>query len=546
MVNIGIDFGSTYTMVSVFRDGRLKTVQPDGLTYSYPSMVAYDTNNGKYYFGAAARAKLGSQNTVVYRGFKMLLNQQMSQDNLIKRGYTGVNTPEHVTGLFLRFVIENSLRKLGEDKVGTLVLGAPECWFQSLNTVDARGTLRELCAKMTDIVETVKIVSEPTNAAAFCVWNYEQDQTEDFKGRILVVDYGGGTLDTALVNVSHTGAGLEIKPELRAGVGENQNHEIGKAGIAYQEAVVRTAIADALGISPDEVLYDKRFNVLLKSFEEGLLTRSAEIEEIMSEYLLSPEGLEDESFDTFDYGGEDVEINYYQLYTCYMDVINPVLEEVLTQTTEDLPDQENMHIALVGGFCNFYLVKKQIYDFFNIGTMDDRIRGMLREEADRERAIAHGAALFAERVLSVCNVAQFSIGTYAIYSDGTLFNQYAINYGQEIETDKIYFARGEDGKPCPMFAMNIDKFLLNFGRRDSKGLTLRPKPAFAEKLRAVEHGPCITIGFSLDVTDRLTVHVYNYDLDRLQADPSPVASIPLATLKDMFENTVLVSKGEEE
>ena len=65
-------------------------------------------------------------------------------------------------------------------------------------------------------------------------------------------------------------------------------------------------------------------------------------------------------------------------------------------------------------------------------------------------------ALFAERVLSVCNVAQFSIGTYAIYSDGTLFNQYAINYGQEIETDKIYFAQGEDGKPCPMFAMNID------------------------------------------------------------------------------------------
>ena len=544
MVNIGIDFGSTYTMVSVFRDERLKTVQPDGLTYSYPSMVAYDTNNGKYYYGAAARAKLGSQNTIVYRGFKMLLNQQMTPDNLAKRGYDGENTPEYITGLFLRFVIENSLKKLGENKVGTLVLGAPECWFQSLNTVDARGTLRELCSKMTDIVDTVKIVSEPTNAAAFCVWNFEQDQEEDFKGRILVVDYGGGTLDTALVNVNHVNGGMQIKPELRAGAGENQNHEIGKAGIAYQEAVVRTAVSESLGIDPDEVVYDKRFNLLLKSFEEGLLTRSAEIEEIMSEYLLSPEGLEDEIFDTFEYGGEDVEINYYQLYTCYMDVINPVLEDVLMQTTEDLPDQEDMHIALVGGFCNFYLVKKQIYDYFNIGTMDDRIRGMLREEADRERAIAHGAALFAQRALSVCNVAQFSIGTYAIYSDGTLFNQYAINYGQEIENDRIYFAQGEDGKPCPMFAMNIDKFLLNFGRRDSKGLTLRPKLTFAEKLRAVEHGPCITIGFSLDAMDRLTVHVYNYDLDKLQADPTPVASIPLATLKDMFENTVLVSKGD--
>ena len=42
MVNLGIDFGSTYTMVSVFENGMPVTVQPNHLTYNYPSVVAYD------------------------------------------------------------------------------------------------------------------------------------------------------------------------------------------------------------------------------------------------------------------------------------------------------------------------------------------------------------------------------------------------------------------------------------------------------------------------------------------------------------------------
>ena len=39
MVNLGIDFGSTYTIVSVFENGEPKVVPPSHVTYNYPSVV---------------------------------------------------------------------------------------------------------------------------------------------------------------------------------------------------------------------------------------------------------------------------------------------------------------------------------------------------------------------------------------------------------------------------------------------------------------------------------------------------------------------------
>ena len=543
MINIGIDFGSTYTMVSVYEGDAPSTIQPDGLSYSYPSVVVYDKRKKRYFCGKNARSRIGSSQTIAFRGFKMLLNQQMSAENLARRGYDEINTPEHITEIFLRYVIENTLRVRGEEKVGRLVIGAPECWFQSLRTVDARGTLREICSNMTDLVESVRIVSEPTNAAAFCVWNYEQQYHEPLNGRILVVDYGGGTLDTALVDVRQTNGKMQIKPEMRSGAGENHDNEIGEAGIAFQETVARLAISEALEIPTDQIPYDAHFNQFLKSLEEQLLSATAEIAETMDEYSFDTEGLREEPFCDIDYQGNPVEINYYQLYACYCDVIAPVLQRVLDETTADLKDISKLRIALVGGFCNFYLVRKQIYDYFKIAQIDERTKGMIREEEQRETAIAHGAALFADNILTVCNIAQFSIGTYARYPDGTLFNRFAINYGQEIDADRVYFAVDDTGAPFHMIAGKIDEFLLNFGKRPETAMTMKPKPEFAAQLKAIPCGYVVVIGFSMDAGERITVHVYNYDMNLERCDEKPIASLRLSTLKDMFENIVLNGLG---
>lgn len=546
MINIGIDFGSTYTMVSVYEGDTPETVQPDGLSYSYPSIVVYDKKIDRYFFGKAASAKMSGKNTVAFRGFKMLLNHQMDQENLRKRGYDEVNTPEHITELFLRYVIQNTLKKKGEDNVGTLVIGAPECWFQSIDTIDSRSILRKICSSMTDIVGKVKIVSEPTNAAAFSVWNYEKEsQGDTLGGRILVVDYGGGTLDTALVEVHQQNGSLQIKPEMRSGAGENHDHEIGNAGIAYQEAVARLAISEATGIPAEEIPCDAAFNKFIKEFEEQLLSQSNTIKDIMESYEFDIDGLNNEYFCEMDYGTESIEINFFHLYDAYQTVIAPVLKRVLDDTSKDIELDDNLHIALVGGFCNFYLVEKQIYKYFNISERDNRVKGMIREEADREKAIAHGASLFASDVISVCNVAQFSIGTYAVFPDGRRFNRYAINLGEEIDVDTVYFALDDNGNPYPMTSGDIDKFLLNFSKRHNTAMDMCPKQKFAERLRNIKSkcGDVVIVGFSMDTEERITIYVYNYDTVNGQRDEYPVDRLTLSTLKDMFGSIVLPGLG---
>ncbi len=67
------------------------------------------------------------------------------------------------------------------------------------------------------------------------------------KGNVLIVDYGGGTLDLTLTQVSSEGKdqeAVEIEVKQRTGVGDNHPGRIGDAGIAYMEKVIRLAVAE--------------------------------------------------------------------------------------------------------------------------------------------------------------------------------------------------------------------------------------------------------------------------------------------------------------
>ncbi len=547
MVNLGLDFGSTYTMVSIFENGEPKTVQPNNLTFNYPSIVCYDEGKKKYFFGTSAREKLGKRGVVGFRGFKMLLNHQMSEEKLRERNYTGENTPEHITELFLHYVISNTLKKLNEDKVDLLVIGAPECWFQSLQTIDARGTLRDICLGFSDIVCRVELRSEPTDAAAFCVWNYEKKNGQNFDGSILVVDYGGGTLDTALVSVAHTGDKIQIKPEMLSGIGENKDKEIGRAGIAYQEAVVRKAVSQALEISEAEVETNADFDKAVKSFEDVLVSDSDFVDEIFEDYAAVPDQLGEESFTTVLFEGEEIPIDFGQMKAAYNETIYDSLQRVLDESTAELSPDAQPYIATVGGFCNFYLVREQIGNYFDMGGVNARVKTLFHKEEDREKAIAYGACLLANKVMEVCNVASFGIGMYIKYSDrDEVFMRYAINFGQEYTPDKIYFARDKWGMVAPMMLTEADTFLLNFHKNPDYGFPARPKAKFAAALNKAQHDNIVVVGFSIDAAERIKVHIFNYDFDVTSEQYGdtipPVATIALSTFKGSFDNLKVPTK----
>ncbi|MED9968437.1 MAG: Hsp70 family protein [Ruminococcus sp.] len=548
MINLGIDFGSTYTMASILDNGIPVTVQPNHLSYNYPSIVCYDSKRDKYFFGGSARDKIGKPDIITYRSFKMLLAQQTDEAVLSERGYNGVNTPEYITELFLRHVITKTLANLKEDKVDLLVLGAPECWFQSLQTVDARGTLRDICLRFGDLVNRFELRSEPTDAAAFCVWSYEQKQKEKFNGKILVVDYGGGTLDTAMVSVTHINDKIQVKPEILSGIGENREKKIGRAGIAYQEAVVRKAISQHSGTPENEIVVDKCFDRAVKQFEDALVSDCEYVDDIFTEFEAVPEDLQNEHFTSLEYGLESVSVNFAQMKSAYNETIYSSLKKVLDESMSGLEKGEQPYLALVGGFCNFYLVREQIKNHFNLGGVNGRVKMLFHREDEREKAIAYGACLLANSVIEVCHVAGFGISMAVYNGKNELLRDYAISYGQEYIPDKIYFIKHADGKNVPMVLTEADKFLLNFGKRSGDGVIATPKKKFAEELKkSTKNSMLAVVGFSIDAAERIKVHIFDYDPDA--ADEAygkkilPKSTISLSTFKGSFHNLMLPPGG---
>lgn len=556
MVNLGIDFGSTYTMVSVFKNGEPVTIQPNSQNYNYPSIVVKETKrrkNGqeetKFHYAWQAVSKIGKPGTVTFRGFKMLLNRMMDEQYLKERGYDESFTPEKVTEMFLKYVIETTLSNLNEEVIDTLVMGAPECWFKSPELYHGREVLRSICDRLKTDEETgntrinrVRLVSEPTNAAAFCLWKYEKNNDQPFRGDILVIDYGGGTLDTTIVSVKHVGDTLQLRSEVRSGAGENRDNELGKAGIAYQEAVLQKAITEYYDGDESKVKFGSEMDVAMRQLENELINYVQDVDDTFYEYTLDPDALEEEDFTTVEYCGDDITIYYSHMKQAYDEVISPIVKKVLDETTENLGLSDEVYLALVGGFCNFYLVRKQITDYFAQGTLNSERHSLVHTQDERDKAIAHGAALFADSVVEERCVARFGIGMYAVQqTTSEVFMRYAINIGQEYVPDDIYFARDENGKLAPMVLVRLDKFLLNFDPNE-KGQLMRPTPEFAKLLNSVEHSPIVLVGFSIDQEERITVHVFKDPLGKTEEqilDEKPIASIQLSTMAECFENTFL-------
>lgn len=273
--------------------------------------------------------------------------------------------------------------------------------------------------------------------------------------------------------------------------------------------------------------------------EASLISSSNDIEDFFSEIIGDiPKEYEQEEFASIYYKGLPISITYTLLKQVYDKLIRPVLKKVLDDTILGLDeDMSDVKIALVGGFSNYYLVKKQVYDYFSIGALDERISGMVQNESDREKAIAFGASLIADDVISVCNVAQYSIGYPAKTLDNKAVYCYAIKIGQELEYDKIYTPKLPSGEDCPIAIFGtISELAINFGKTQKTLICPKPREKFLKLLRTIESGLYV-IGFSMDSAEKLTLHIFEYN--GAQRSSEPIRSIKLASIKEMFENTVL-------
>lgn len=177
---IGIDLGTTNSVVAVYEGGEAKVIpNPEGNRTS-PSVVAF--KNGERQVGEVAkRQSITNPNTI------MSVKRHMGTDFKVEvdgKEYS----PQEVSAMILQYMKGYAEEYLGE-KVTKAVVTVPAYFndAQRQATKDA-GTIAGL--------EVERIINEPTAAAlAYGLDKTEEDQT------ILVYDLGGGTFDVSILEL---------------------------------------------------------------------------------------------------------------------------------------------------------------------------------------------------------------------------------------------------------------------------------------------------------------------------------------------------------
>jgi len=208
---IGIDLGTTYSCVGVFKNGRVEIIPNDQGNRITPSYVAF-TADGERLIGDAAKNQLTTnpENTIFdakrligrdwtdksvqhdlkYFPFKLIEKSSKPHIEVETSQGTKVFTPEEISAMVLGKMKEVAEAYLGK-KVTHAVVTVPAYFndAQRQATKDA-GVIAGLIV--------MRIINEPTAAAIA----YGLDK-KDGEKNILVFDLGGGTFDVSLLTIDN-------------------------------------------------------------------------------------------------------------------------------------------------------------------------------------------------------------------------------------------------------------------------------------------------------------------------------------------------------
>lgn len=547
-MKLGIDFGSTYSTISRYieNEDRVEALTlMEGEPASIPSAVSI-SSRGSVLCGSSAKVKVGRAN--VYEAFKMLLVEP-DKKMLERRGYSKKYSPRVIAKLFLENLINGAANRYaqpGED-IDEVVICVPEVWSNNVNTLDGRNILREILTQEIDIkprtVKNVKVITEPEAASAFFAFNYERETQQSFNGYLLLIDYGGGTLDITLTEVCSDGQrAMEIGYRESGGAGENHpdvdgNCQVGNAGYAYIQQATAIAISQSGLLAEDETLdYDTKDFKLAMIDMERLLKDPAKIVELQEYFGMFGEYdsfrycLEDDPmlFGEIYYMGEEIDVTMQQIYITYRNTIEDVLRAELDIINKKVAEHigtdpcsiesgrlDNFKIALVGGFSSFYLVRQQIYSIYRFDSSPENDLRVKSINSDKcEQAIALGAGLLASGRVVLQKTARYSIGLYT-YNGAQKRLTYAIQYHQHVSPGVPYYLLGDRNLPDTYenrlkygaISKNIQDFVVEFSPNPNRGFRLILKNEFRRRLESIPDGGIWCCGFSMDENDVLSFHI---------------------------------------
>lgn len=373
-VAIGIDLGTTYSAVGIYKNGSVEIITNGQGGRITPSWVAF-TADGDRIVGDAAKAQVNSNPKNTIYDAKRLIGRRyddpvVQQDKknysfdvvasstggctmeVTRNGKKEQFTPEQISAEVLRYLKETAENYLGH-KVTDAVVTVP-AYFNDAQ----RNATKD--AGMIAGLNVLRIINEPTAAAMA----YGLDKLNDGKERnVLIFDLGGGTFDVSLITIDE--GIFEVKA--CSGIGHLGGEDFDNSMVEYCIASIRK--------SHPHIEITKRLSRRLKS--------SCERAKIVLSTATSTTIQVDSLLDGDDFSLNLTRAKFEELCsTDFKKCFEPVAQVMRDAKIDKSKIDE---IVLVGGSTRIPKIQVMLSDYFN--------GKQLKRDINPDEAVAYGAAI---------------------------------------------------------------------------------------------------------------------------------------------------------
>ena len=316
---IGIDLGTTNSLAAVWEDGESKLIPNSYGEYLTPSVVSVD-EKGTLYVGKIAKERLITHPDSTVSVFKRNMGLKTTY-KLGKKNYS----PEELSSMVLRKLKEDAERYLGEPVEEAIISVPAHFNDKGRNATKRAGYLAGLRVE--------RIINEPSAAAL--AGSYMGDEAE---ATVLVVDFGGGTLDVSLVDY------FDDLVEITAVSGNNH-----LGGHDFDEALAKHFLREMK--VPRKNISEETYELLLQRAEKCKI----ELTEEKSAHL---------SLQCAELSG-DIEISRKELITICSDIFDKIAAPINSVLRDGQVNAARLsHIVLVGGSCKMKVVQQYLRYLF--------------------------------------------------------------------------------------------------------------------------------------------------------------------------------------